>query len=130
MIKRLAILSAFISMLCLSACAPNTAGVKLSSDGSRQVDNTRVARSISVVNNQMRQVGDLLQGSATLISDSSKDQSLQYRFTWYDLQGFVVDGDSIPWTPIIIHGKQSKQIESVAPNSVAHRFEVYVRKVH
>ncbi len=130
MIKKLATLSAIILTLSLSACAPKTGGVKLSSDGNSQIDNSRVASSVSVVNNQMRQVGTLLQGSATLISDSSKDQALQYRFTWYDLQGFVVDGDSMAWTPIIIHGKQSKQVQSVAPNSTAHRFEVYVRKVH
>ncbi len=128
--KLMYLFGAIISVAFVSACAPNTSGVRLNSDGEYKVDNSFVAGDISVTNNVIRQVGGLLQGAAKVQSHSSKDQVIQYRFTWFDNQGVAVDSDAQSWQPIDIHGKQSVQVVSVAPNASAVRFQVYVRKVH
>ena len=119
-----------MTLALISACSNNTSGVKIDSDGNTTADNAFVANEISVSNSVIRQVGGLMQGSARIVSHSSKDQVIQYRFTWFDNQGVTVDSDAEGWQPIDIHGKQTVQVISVAPNSSAVRFKVYVRKVH
>ena len=119
-----------MTLVSISACSNNTSGVKIDSVGNTTAENAFVANEISVSNSVIRQVGGLMQGSARIVSHSSKDQVIQYRFTWFDNQGVAVDSDSEGWQPIDIHGKQTVQVISVAPNSSAVRFQVYVRKVH
>ncbi|MBM7073705.1 YcfL family protein [Shewanella sp. 202IG2-18] len=128
--KMIYALGALTMVSILSACAPNTSGVRLNSDGEYKVDNSFVGGDVTVTNNIIRQIGGLLQGAAKIVSHSSKDQTMEYRFTWFDNQGVAVDNDAQSWQPVQIHGKQSVQVMSVAPNSDAVRFQVYVRKVH
>ncbi|MGB0894830.1 MAG: YcfL family protein [Parashewanella sp.] len=116
--------------LIVSACAPRTAGINLSSSGETRIDDRNVARDVMVAQQRIRLVGSLLQGSAIITSQYEKDQVVEYRFTWFDAQGFAVDADSQSWTPVELHGKQRVQVISVAPNPQAIKFNVYVRKSH
>ncbi|RLV59656.1 DUF1425 domain-containing protein [Parashewanella curva] len=127
--KRLSILlGVAFTCLMLVACASRTAGVKLDSEGSFKIDNKRFARDITLTNNKLRQVGEQLQGAVTIVSDSSRTKNVQYRFMWFDANNFEIESDSETWQPLTIYGKESKQVTSVAPNSTATKFEVYVRQ--
>ncbi|WP_133407366.1 YcfL family protein [Parashewanella tropica] len=129
--KRLSILLG-VAFICLTmiGCASRTAGVKLDSEGSYQIDNKRFASDITLTNNKLRQVGEQLQGAVTIVSDSSRTKSVEYRFIWFDANNFEIEPDSETWQPLTIYGKESKQVTSVAPNSTATKFEVYVRRLH
>ncbi|MCU7993590.1 YcfL family protein [Shewanella glacialipiscicola] len=114
--------------LTLSACASHTAGISVSSQGETRVDNSSFARNIAVENVDARRIADVIQASALVVSKSSTDMRVQYKFTWYDASGFTIEDEATSWKSVKLHGKQQLQVTAVAPNSQAVRFDVYVRE--
>lgn len=115
--------------LTLSACT-NTAGISVNSLGETRVDSKSFARDISVEGVEARRVGDLIQGSALIVSKSSSDMRVQYKFTWYDASGFTIEDEATSWKSVKLHGKQQLQVSAVAPNAQVVKFDVYVRETH
>lgn len=113
--------------LTLGACT-NTAGISVNSQGETRVDNNSFARDISVEGVEARRVGDLIQGSALIVSKSSSDMRVQYKFTWYDASGFTIEDEATSWKSVKLHGKQQLQVSAVAPNAQVAKFDVYVRE--
>ncbi|MBR9729024.1 YcfL family protein [Shewanella intestini] len=112
----------------LVGCANHTSGLAISSDGNVRADNSSLAREVATSDARARMVGDIMQGSVVISSKVSTDMRLQYKFTWYDISGFVIDEQANSWQSATLHGMQNIQVTSVAPNATATRFEVYVRK--
>ena len=115
--------------LTLGACT-NTAGISVNSRGETRVDSKSFARDISVEGVEARRVGDLIQGSALIVSKSSSDMRVQYKFTWYDASGFTIEDEATSWKSVKLHGKQQLQVSAVAPNAQVVKFDVYVRETH
>ena len=115
--------------LTLSACT-NTAGISVNSLGETRVDSKSFARDISVEGVEARRVGDLIQGSALIVSKSSSDMRVQYKFTWYDASGFTIEDEATSWKSVKLHGKQQLQVSAVAPNAQVAKFDVYVRETY
>ncbi|MBV7317095.1 YcfL family protein [Shewanella sp. NIFS-20-20] len=116
-------------LMTLSGCSHRTGGVMASSTGVDRIDNASVSRDVTITNLRSRLVGGFMQGTATLTSLDSTDLNLQYKFTWFDGSGFVIDDDSSPWLPLTLFGKQQTQVQAMAPAQGAVSFEVYVRQV-
>ncbi|MCL1123644.1 YcfL family protein [Shewanella surugensis] len=116
--------------LMLGGCSTNTAGILASSTGDLKIDSPAFAQKVKVDQLKMRGQGGSLEGVSTVISKISTDQHLQYKFTWYDGTGFTVDDETRGWQPLTLHGKESKQVSSVAPGINALWFEFYVREAH
>lgn len=116
--------------LTLGACASNTAGISVSSQGETRVDSSSFARKIAVENIDARRVGDLIQGSALIVSKTSSDMRVQYKFTWYDASGFTIEDEATSWKSVKLHGKQQLQVSAVAPNAQVVKFDVYVRETY
>ncbi|MBW8183756.1 YcfL family protein [Shewanella nanhaiensis] len=114
--------------LMMTACAPHTAGVMASSTGEVRVDNGSFAGEVSVEQLKSRQQGGFLQGSGLIISKVATDLRLQYKFTWYDINGYTLDDEGSAWKSLKLHGKQQMQVSGLAPNTDAVRYELYVRK--
>jgi len=125
---KLASLWLIATTLVLSACAHNTAGIALDSAGQVRVDNSSLAREISVTGISSRMSADLLQAGALISSKVSSDLRLQYKFTWYDASGFTFEDEASSWKSIKLHGKQQLQVNAIAPNAQATRFDIYVRE--
>ncbi len=116
--------------LTLGACASNTSGIVVSSQGETRTDNSFFARDIAVEAVNARRDADLLQGSALIVNRSSNDMRVQYKFTWYDSSGFTIEDEAASWKPIKLHGLQQLNVAGVAPNPRAIKFEIYVRESH
>ena len=116
-----------ISLL-LAACANHTSGISANSQGEIRVDNNSFSREVSVSNITSRQSADLMQAAAKINSLVATDLRLQYKFTWFDASGFTIEDEATSWKSLKLHGKQQIQVNAVAPNATASRFEVYVRK--
>ncbi|WP_394133080.1 YcfL family protein [Shewanella maritima] len=114
--------------LVVTGCANHTAGISASSTGDIRVDNRKFESEVSVSDVRQRMSGDLLQGSAVIASRVATDLRLQYKFTWYDAEGFTLEDEASSWKSLKLHGMQQMQVAAVAPNPQASRFEVYVRK--
>ncbi len=115
-------------VLMMSACANHTAGVSAGSNGVTRVDNYSFGQEVAVEQVRIRTQGDLLQGSALIMSQVGSDLRLQYKFTWYDVSGFTIEDEATSWKSLKLHGKQQMQVTALAPNANATRFDVYVRK--
>ncbi|MCL1068190.1 YcfL family protein [Shewanella olleyana] len=115
-------------VLMMSACANHTAGVSAGSNGETRIDNASFASDVAVEQVKVRTQGDLLQGSALILSKVGTDLRLQYKFTWYDVSGYTIEDEATSWKSLKLHGMQQMQVSAVAPNANATRFEVYVRK--
>lgn len=114
--------------LTLGGCASDTAGISVSSLGETRIDSNSFAQDIALDSVDARRVGDLIQGSALIVSKSSSDMRVQYKFTWYDASGFTIEDEANSWKSVKLHGKQQLQVSAVAPNAQAVKFDVYVRE--
>lgn len=114
--------------LTLGGCASDTAGISVSSQGETRIDSNSFAQDIALESVDARRVGDLIQGSALIVSKSSSDMRVQYKFTWYDASGFTIEDEANSWKSVKLHGKQQLQVSAVAPNAQAVKFDVYVRE--
>lgn len=122
------LLLAFVSVMVITACAQHTAGVMASSTGEIRIDNSSFASKVGVDQLKARQQGDLLQGAGVIMSKVSTDLRLQYKFTWYDINGYTLEDDGSSWKSLKLHGMQRMQVTAAAPNANAVRYEIYVRK--
>ncbi len=117
-----------MSSLLFIGCAQHTSGMMASSSGEVRVDNSSFAREVGVEQLKARQQGDFLQGSGVVMSKVSTDLRLQYKFTWFDINGYTIEDEASAWKSLKLHGMQRMQVNSVAPNALAVRYELYVRK--
>jgi len=116
--------------LALGGCASDTAGISVSSLGETRIDSNSFAQDIALESVDARLVGDLIQGSALIVSKSASDMRVQYKFTWYDASGFTIEDEASSWKSVKLHGKQQLQVSAVAPNAQAVKFDVYVRETY
>ncbi|MGL5146676.1 MAG: YcfL family protein [Plesiomonas shigelloides] len=129
---KMSILGLFLGLMTVGmvGCANNTAGLYASSGGEYRVDSRSLARDVAIGKLTLSYSGSLVKAHAELQSKLSQDQNLQYRFSWYDKDSLLVDGDSTGWQALRLHGMQAQQVTAVAPNPSATRFEIYVRKAY
>ncbi|BAJ02657.1 YcfL family protein [Shewanella violacea] len=116
------------SALIFTACAQHTAGVMGSSTGEVRIDNSSFASDVGVEQLKARQQGGLLQGTGMIVSKVSTDLRVQYKFTWYDINGSTLEDEASPWKSLKLHGMQRMQVMAVSPNANAIRYELYVRE--
>jgi hypothetical protein len=60
-------------------------------------------------------------------SQEDKPQAFQYRFTWTDDDGFVVQPDQNPWQTIHLQGREVGFIGSTARSPAATAFQLMIR---
>lgn len=131
------ILAAALAVVLAAGCAaPNTAGFTVGAetdvDGNLQqvlqVDNAKVARLLTVENLIVGQTKNgLMKANVKLASRMNKTYTAQSKFAWFDEEGAEIDPDGDPWRPLVLHGKETKTIQGVAPNASAVSFKLRVR---
>ena len=57
------------------------------------------------------------------------DNKLQYLFYWYDEAGQELASDGRGWTPLKLHGYQTRTLSALAPSPAARGYRIYVREV-
>lgn len=130
----------FIGATLLAACAgipENTSGIgsiASTQQGKNErylkIDNPELAELLTIQKVNTRQVNGHLEANVTLISTGEHTQQLQYQFSWFDQDGFVIAPASASWWPLQLHGGQIQALRAVAPSANATTFNIYVREVH
>jgi uncharacterized protein YcfL len=92
------------------------------------VNNTSLGRDIAVTDTRMAQAGDILQAAVTIESKTGPVLPLQYRFVWIDAKGFEIDPEKGTWKPLTLYGKESRQLQGVAPSAAAIEFMLKIRR--
>jgi uncharacterized protein YcfL len=60
-------------------------------------------------------------------SRKDKPSAVQYRFTWYDRDGFVIQPDQNPWQTLHLAGREVADIGSSAGSANAKGFRLIIR---
>lgn len=95
-----------------------------------KIDNPKLAKKISITDIASRKKNQVLQVNVEIVSTDKKSQNLQYQFTWFDQQGFVIESNKQAWKPLELHGGQLVKLQGVAPNELADTFNIYIREVN
>lgn len=93
------------------------------------IHNENLADNIIITDMKTRFKGGLLQVDVELTNLSSSDQSVQYRFSWYDSEKFEVEQGTRPWVPVVLSGNTSINMQAVAPNTSVKTYKVNVREL-
>ena len=131
------LMAALLAALAAGCAAPNTAGitvgVEADADGDLQellqVDNAKLSRQLRVADMSVGQTKNgLLKANLKLQSNLNKDFVAQSKFAWFDAEGAEIDPDGDPWRPLMLHGKETRTIQGVAPNASAVSFKLRIRQ--
>ncbi|MFD2015268.1 YcfL family protein [Vibrio olivae] len=116
--------------LTLSACADNTAGLRI--DGATQTvlfgDNVLGSR-LKIDHITTQDVNGRTRGIVRLASQYKGDQHIQYRFYWYDDQGLEVNLKQGPWRQAVVRGMETIAISEVSINPQGTQFRVQIREL-
>ena len=94
-----------------------------------QVDNSRLENLLYISDIRSRTNNELLEINLSLTSTYGKSLQLQYQFTWFDKDGFVIESGKSPWKPLELHGMQTATVPGLAPTTKVATFKIYVREV-
>ena len=130
---------AMIASLGLAGCS-TTAGVETSGktswdeQGARTLEknvlfnNSGLKGDIQIVDVKSALAGDMMRAQVTLRSKDRDTLPFQYRFEWYDAGGMEINSGAGSWKPLILYGRESKTVQSVAPDPRAKEFKLKIRE--
>ena len=131
--------AALIASLGLAGCS-TTAGVETTGkmawdeQGARTLEknvifnNSSLKGDIQIVDVKSAMAGDMMRAQATLRSKDRDTVPFQYRFDWYDANGMEIKSGAGSWKPLILYGRESKTIQSVAPDPRGKEFKLKIRE--
>ena len=128
--------AALMAALAAGCAASNTAGVTVGvetdAEGNLQqvlqVDNAKLAKQLKVTDMTAGQTKNgLMKASVQLTSRLNKSVVAQSKFAWFDAEGGEIDPDTDAWRPLVLHGKEMRTIQGVAPNANAVSFKLRIR---
>lgn len=125
----------FVSILLasLAACsASNMAMRQDNDDGTYQTvlhsNNALLKGRLDVVDLKQRTVGDLMQVQATLENGWKFELDFQYKFKWFDANGFELAPEGQSWRQLVMAGRTQANVQAIAPNPTAVKYEIWVRE--
>ncbi len=129
-------MAALAAALAAGCASPNTSGLTVGAEADAdgnlqqllQVDNAKLARQLHVDDLTVGQTKNgLMKVDVKLTSRQNKSIVAQSKFAWFDADGNEIDPDTDPWRPLVIHGKETRTIQGVAPTAAAVSFKLRVR---
>lgn len=114
----------------MTGCTSGNVGIMEQADNVQEssvnYNNTVLATRVKIQNIRSRQVDNLLQVSVELHNLWDATLDFQYKFRFFDKDGFEVAADGRPWTPVLLKGNDTVTAQAVAPNPTAVSFKIYV----
>ena len=129
-------MAALAAALAAGCASPNTSGLTVGAETDEegnlqqilQVDNAKLARQLHVDDLTVGQTKNgLMKAGVKLTSHQNKSIVAQSKFAWFDADGAEIDPDTDPWRPLVLHGKETRTIQGVAPTAAAVSFKLRVR---
>ena len=122
-------LAAVVLAVVLAGCSASNMA-RPGDDGETRLysNNSTLANRLAVEALQDKKVGDLLYVQATLENGWKFELDFQYKIKWFDRDGFEVAPESQPWRQLVMAGRSQNNVQAVAPNPSAVRYEIWVRE--
>ncbi|MGA1845285.1 MAG: YcfL family protein [bacterium] len=94
------------------------------------INNQELARNLQIVDITGRRLNDLFQAQVQVMNKNDRNYNFEYRFQWFDNNGFEIGSVKEHWTPVLVYGQEVKTIVATAPNPEAVKFRVNLREAH
>ena len=122
-------LAAVVLAVVLAGCSASNMA-RPGDDGEPRLysNSSTLANRLAVEALQDKKVGDLLYVQATLENGWKFELDFQYKIKWFDRDGFEVAPESQPWRQLVMAGRSQNNVQAVAPNPSAVRYEIWVRE--
>ncbi len=129
--------AALAAALGAGCASPNTSGLTVGVEQDEagdlqqvlQVDNAKLAKRLKVDDVVLGQTKNgLMKAGVKLTSKLNKSMVAQSKFAWFDADGAEIDPDGDPWRPLVLHGRETRTIQGVAPTAGAVAFKLRVRE--
>lgn len=116
----------------LTGCK-STAGTIVKTDhltGSSMIiaENARLAHRIDVLDTRYDEVNGLKRVHITLASDRNKRMRVDYRISWFDVNGMELDSRTKPYRHLILEGRDAVTVTGVANSPAAVSSKLRVRE--
>ncbi len=125
------IIVSVLALFFLTACASNTAGMRV--DGMSQrvlfADNVLAGR-VQIEEIKTVQAHGHTRGVVQVLSRYRGDQHLQYRFYWYDDNGLEVNPQPGTWQALILRGGEQRTMSEVSVNPQGTQFRLQIRELN
>lgn len=131
--KWMRLLLIVLPLFTMAACSSsNMASQERTEDGELKTylksNNALLYSRVSIADLNQRVVGDLTQVQATLENNWKFQLDFQYKFKWFDDSGFEINPEGQPWRQLVLPGRNQANVQGVAPNPTATKFEIWVRE--
>lgn len=129
--KSLLVLASLGFSVVLAACSGTASGTMQPSklggyDAQIEYYSVGIKQKVEIGDLAQRKVADVLQAHATIRNKTNREQKLEYKFRFFDRDGFEVGAENRPWTPLAIHAKDSATVQATAPDTKASYFKIIV----
>ena len=128
-------LVAFLPMACAKRTASNVAvGEILEGEEGETlhkdyiIKDKPLAKEIEVLDVKARYTGDFLEGQAIIRNRKKHTTRFEYKFEWFDQDGFPMDSNISLWKPDLLYGQETKWIKAICPKQNAKGFKVMIRE--
>jgi uncharacterized protein YcfL len=125
----------FVVAFTLFVAACSTSGIVggsgKSTNGSEMVEiqNKSLAKKLSIENFNTRVINDLLNVQVSIENQFTSSQEFQYKFAWFDVTGFEIEAEGNTWHTLVLHGKEMKTIQALAPNPTVRKYKIVLREL-
>lgn len=126
--KRHALLWSLLLSFMLAGCATKPAQLPEEDLAVLRYDTASLAGAFELLEVNRASSGDVIRTQVQLRNKSAFSVDYQYKFRWYDHNGFEIAPEGEPWRPQRVPGKGEFRLQGVAPSAAASRFEVWLRQ--
>lgn len=120
-----------LSTAVVACTAPNALSTKTAADGTYAVktvgNNSWLSSKVSIERISMAYAGDLKKVSLGIKGDWFVTKEFLYKIVWVDSNHMEISPESSIWKPIQLAGRETKTVQSVAPNPSAVDVIVYLK---
>lgn len=121
-----------LAVLLLAGCsASNMAQLETQEGQPKTVlhsNNSMLSSRLSVSHIITGYAGNLMKAQATLENRWKFELDFQYKFKWFNQAGFEIAPQGEPWHQLVMGGRTQANVQALAPNPSAVRFEIWVRE--
>lgn len=123
---------ALVAMFFLAGCsASNMAQLETNDAGQTKTvlhsNNATLSGRLAVKDILTGRAGDMMKAQATLENRWKFRLDFQYKFKWFDKEGFELAPEAAPWQQLVLDGRTQANVKALAPDPRAVRFEIWVQ---
>lgn len=100
-----------------------------SNDNKIIINNIPLSYNIKILESNSRFMYDLLDARVTIKNKDQNMHYVEYKFTWFDVNGFIMAKNQSKWKTVSIDAKDTIVLRDLAISSKIDSFKFYIRGI-